>query len=143
MLNFHRKKEKKFLTLVLFGEPPYSPLRMIYQHTSGGDRMQPFAELDGHVHEYRLPTTTVDHHRHCMLGLTGPALPCFGGHFHYFAGETTFQDGHIHYYRGFTGPAVATGRSHVHSLGGLTSFNDLHDHAYAGSTGSPRQLRQL
>jgi|CZCB01.1.fsa_nt_gi hypothetical protein len=96
-----------------------------------------------HIHEYNIPTTVNDEHRHQVQGRTAPAVGGLDCHLHYYEGTTTLDDGHVHYFRGYTGPAVAgVGGSHRHRMEGQTTFNDQHLHYYSGLTGEAVHCRQ-
>lgn len=89
-----------------------------------------------HIHDFNIPTTVNDEHRHQVRGRTAPAVGGLDCHLHYYEGSTTCDDGHVHYFRGYTGPAVAApGGGHRHKMEGQTSFNDQHIHYYCGFTG--------
>jgi hypothetical protein len=89
-----------------------------------------------HIHNFNIPSTINDEHRHQVRGRTAPAFGGLDCHIHYYEGTTTLNDGHVHYFRGYTGPAVANpGGGHRHKMEGQTSFNDQHLHYYNGFTG--------
>jgi hypothetical protein len=97
-----------------------------------------------HIHDYNIPTTVNEEHKHQVIGRTAPAVGKLDCHLHYYEGTTTCEDGHVHCFRGYTEPAVCSpGGSHRHKIEGQTSFNNQHIHYYSGFTGDAHQLPPL